>query len=169
MVDMRESRSTVIVTDVVRDVPYETFETPRVHEEMVTAMSHMRRLFKTYATHNIQDALHLRLPPAERAIVVKAHLSGLEFLHKVEIVDGVKVTHFFKAKYLINMMVDVIWQWGLYHNINLEKLDCAFGLTGAAVHNALKVFREGTYEDVEVSADQFYDTYNAIMMLIKEI
>lgn len=166
-------------------VPYETFETPRVHEEMVTAMSHTRRLFKTHATHNIQDALHLHLPPVERAIAVKAHLSGLEFLHKVKIVstlsrklfedsfctevDGVEVTRFFEAEYLINMMVDVIWQRGLYHDIDLEKLDCAFGLAGAAVHNALKAFHEGTYEDVEASADQFYDTYNSIMMLIKEI
>ncbi|KAG2055029.1 hypothetical protein BDR06DRAFT_1046725 [Suillus hirtellus] len=69
--------------DVVGDFSYETFKTPRVCEEMVMAMSHMRRLFKMYAMHNIQDVLHLWLPPAERAITVKAHFSGLEFLHKV--------------------------------------------------------------------------------------
>ncbi|KAG1875801.1 hypothetical protein F4604DRAFT_1924869 [Suillus subluteus] len=114
-------------------------------------------------------ALNLRLPPEERAIVVQAHLSGLQFLHKVEIVDGVEVTRFFEADYFFNMIVDVIWQEGLYLNIDIEKLDCVFGLAGAAVHNALKAYREGTYENVDASAEQFYDAYNAIIKLINKI
>jgi hypothetical protein len=69
-------------------VPYKSFKTPKVHEEMVTSMSHTRRLFKTYASHNVLDALNLRLPPVERAGVVQGYLSsGLNFLHKIEIVS----------------------------------------------------------------------------------
>jgi hypothetical protein len=40
---------------------------------------------------------------------------------------------------------------------------------GAAVHNAIKAYREGTYENVDASAEQFYDTYNSIMVLIRRI
>jgi hypothetical protein len=69
----------------------------------------------------------------------------------------------------MNMIVDVIWQEGLYPDIDLENLDCVFGLAGAAVHNAIKAYREGTYENVDASAEQFYDTYNSIMVLIRRI
>ncbi|KAG1816372.1 uncharacterized protein BJ212DRAFT_1299659 [Suillus subaureus] len=79
----------------------------------------------------------------ERAGIAQGYLSsGLNFLHKIEIVNGVETTHFLEAKYLMNMIVDVIWQEGLYPDINLENLDCVFGLAGAAVHNAIKAYHE---------------------------
>ncbi|KAG2113134.1 uncharacterized protein F5147DRAFT_770993 [Suillus discolor] len=38
-----------------------------------------------------------------------------------------------------------------------------------AVHNTLKAYREGTYENVDASAEQFYDVYSSIMALIGRI
>ncbi|KAG2144094.1 uncharacterized protein EDB93DRAFT_1105007 [Suillus bovinus] len=163
------ARMNLHCTMLQMEVPYEKFKTPKAHEEMVTSMSHTRRLFKTYASHNILNALNLRLPPAERANVVQGYLSGLNFLHKVEMVDRIEVTHFLEADYLIDMIVDVVWQEGLYVDIDTERLDCVFGLAGAAVHNALKAYHEGTYEKVDASAEQFYDTYSSIIVLINRI
>jgi hypothetical protein len=67
----------------------------------------------------------------------------------------------------MNMIVDVIWQEGLCPNIDLENLNCVFSLVGAAVHNAIKAYHEGTYENIDASAEQFYNTYNSIMVLIR--
>ncbi|KAG2144763.1 hypothetical protein BD769DRAFT_1382657 [Suillus cothurnatus] len=86
-----------------------------------------------------------KTPPVERAGIVQGYLSsGLNFLHKIEIVNGFEITHFLEADYLMNMIVDVIWQEGLYPNIDLENLNCVFSLVGAAVHNAIKAYHEVT-------------------------
>lgn len=67
------------------------------------------------------------------------------------------------------MIVDVVWKEGLYDDIDEERLDYVFGLGGAAVHNAIKAYLGGTYKNVEASADQFHDTYSAIMALIHNL
>ncbi|KAG1900887.1 uncharacterized protein F5891DRAFT_979790 [Suillus fuscotomentosus] len=133
------------------------------------SMSHTRRLFKTDTSHNILNTLNLPLPPVEMANVVKGHLSRLNFLHKAEIVDGIKVTHFLEANYLIDMIIDVVWLQGLYVDINRKRLDCVSSLAGAAVHNALKAYHKGIYKNVNASTEQFYDIYSSIIVLINRI
>lgn len=67
------------------------------------------------------------------------------------------------------MLVDVIWQKGLHNYIDLDWLDSAIALGGAAVRNALKAHRTGRFESVDTSAEDFCETYNKILVLIDRI
>lgn len=67
------------------------------------------------------------------------------------------------------MIINVVWQKGLYEYIDPLRLDSAFALGGAAVQNTIKAHRTGRFKAVDASAEQFYDTYNAILTLIDTI
>jgi Domain of unknown function (DUF6532) len=67
------------------------------------------------------------------------------------------------------MIVDVIWQKGLHEYIDPLRLDSTIALAGAALQNALKAYRTGRFKSIDASAEQFYDTYHAILVLIDSI
>ncbi|KAG2097748.1 uncharacterized protein F5147DRAFT_656286 [Suillus discolor] len=65
-----------------------------------------------------------------------------------------------EADHFVEMIVDVIWQKGLYDVI---------ALAGAALQNALKAYQMGRFKSVDALAEQFYDTYKVILVLIDSI
>jgi hypothetical protein len=74
-----------------------------------------------------------------------------------------------EADYFVKMIIDVIWQKGLHEYINPVQLDSVMALSGAAVHNALKAHHMGRFDSINASAEQFYDVYHAILVLIDRI
>ncbi|KAG2085468.1 uncharacterized protein F5147DRAFT_793648 [Suillus discolor] len=109
---------------VIGQVKYKPFEKKRVLcEELVTCMSNMQRTFRDYAANIVQTALNLRLPisaePQEEAAhkiaVVPILLKDLNFLHKFELDDdGIKQCQLLEADYFVEMIINVVWQKGLY-------------------------------------------------------
>ncbi|KAG1831936.1 hypothetical protein F4604DRAFT_1695006 [Suillus subluteus] len=75
---------------------------------------------------------------AHKAAVVPTLLKNLNYLHKLELY------WLLEAQYFVDMIIDVVWQKGLYKYINPLQLDSAITLAGAAVHNALKAYCMGT-------------------------
>ncbi|KAG1742355.1 uncharacterized protein EDB91DRAFT_1247741 [Suillus paluster] len=73
------------------------------------------------------------------------------------------------TNWFINMIIDVLFLNGLYQYMNEENLDSVFGLARAASHNALSGFRNGTYSNIDASAEHFCEPYGRVMALIKLI
>ncbi|KAG1834929.1 hypothetical protein F4604DRAFT_1944787 [Suillus subluteus] len=82
---------------------------------------------------------------AHKAAVVPTLLKNLNYLHKLELHDdNIEQYWLLEAQYFVDMIIDVVWQKGLYKYINPLQLDSAITLAGAAVHNALKAYCMGT-------------------------
>ncbi|KAG1828221.1 hypothetical protein EV424DRAFT_1344933 [Suillus variegatus] len=118
---------------IIGQVKYKSFEKNSLREELIMCMSNVRCLFRDHATNIVQMALNLHLPIT----------SGLgdKVAHKGD--DGTEYQWLLEADYFIEMLVDVIWQKGLHNYIDLDWLDSAIALGGAAVRNALKAHRTG--------------------------
>ncbi|KAG2119709.1 uncharacterized protein F5147DRAFT_647606 [Suillus discolor] len=145
------------------------FEKKSVYEELMTYMLNVWWVFRDYATNIVQTALNLRLPISSepdkevthKAVLVLELLKNLNFLHKLELgEDSIEWYLLLEAEYFVDVIVDIIWQKRLYDTI---------ALTEAALQNALKAYWIGRFESINASAEQFYDTYKVILVLIDSI